>query len=260
MRSEAIGIIASGLAKAWNAQAVLPVFKNIGLEIEPGESVGIYGPNGSGKTTLLYVLSHLEPPDEGSVRYTPSSEECRPAFVFQDYRGSLFNWLNVFENITFQDRTMVNKPKSVLRKKVEELLTRYNLTHMEPLLAKYPYELSGGQCQLVAIARALFAEPDLLFLDEPFSALDIKNRKLLLTAIQELWCEHKPTILLVSHEIDEVLLTAQRLLLVGRSPMQIVGEWKLPWPLPREQSLIVTAEFERIRREITSRLLLGEQE
>jgi len=259
MKSEATGIIASGLTKAWNAQAALPVFKKIGLEIKPGEFVGIYGPNGSGKTTLLYVLSHLESPDQGSVRYTPSPGGCRPAFVFQDYRGSLFNWLNVFENIALQDQTVANKTKSVLCEKVEELLNRYGLTPLEPLLAKYPYELSGGQCQMVAIARALFAEPNLLFLDEPFSALDIKNRKLLLAAIQELWCKRRSTILLVSHEIDDVLLTAQRLLLVGRTPMQIISEWKLPWPLPREQSLIITAEFEQIQREVKSKLLLGEE-
>ncbi len=252
------GIIASGLAKAWSEDITSPVFDGIHMEVRPGEFIGICGPNGVGKTTLLYVLSKLEQPDQGKLSYVPASSKCRSAFVFQDYRGSLFNWLTVLENIGISKYAPGERARSTLCQEIEESLAECGLISLMPLLSKYPYELSGGQCQLVALARALFGKPNLLFLDEPFSALDVENRRVLITAIQELWCKRKPTTFIISHEIDDVLLTAQRLLVVAENPMRIVGEWTLPWPLPRKQSLILDTEYERIQREVKTKIFLGE--
>jgi len=258
MNKQSPGIEAKNISKSWGDNETLPVFENINLNISPGEFVGIYGPNGSGKTTLLYVLSKLEQASKGTVNYINSSKH-ESAFVFQDYKGSLYNWLKVFENIAFQKWFSEKEPKSSLVQDVKQLLSEYNLTALRPLLTKYPYDISGGECQLVALARAFFAKPALLFLDEPFSALDVKNRKLLLAALQQMWSTHKPTVLLVSHEIDDVLLTAQRVLAVGDNPMKIIGEWSLPWSLPRAQSLIVTDEFAKIQQEIKSKVYLGDK-
>ena len=258
MNKQSPGIEATNITKSWEDNKTPPVFESINLSISPGEFVGIYGPNGSGKTTLLYVLSKLEQASKGTVNYTNSSK-YQSAFVFQDYKGSLYNWLSVLENIVFQKSFIEKESKSSLIQDTKKLLSEYKLTSIEPLLLKYPYDISGGECQLVALARALFAKPAVLFLDEPFSALDVKNRRLLLAALQQMWNTYKPTVLLVSHEIDDVLLTAQRVLAVGDNPMKVIGEWSLPWPLPRDQSLIVTDEFVRIQKEIKLKVFLGDK-
>jgi NitT/TauT family transport system ATP-binding protein len=251
--------VAAHLKKTWDSRSKTLVFRDFDLEVKPGEFVSIFGGNGCGKTTLLYILAKLENPDAGTVAYFPTEDNQEMAFVFQDYRGALFNWLTVFENITFRCGDRRSVASRSLRKRVEDFLGRFELSALLELLDRYPYELSGGQCQLVAIARALLREPRVLFLDEPFASLDMANKNRLLLSIQSYWSEHRPTTFFVSHDIDDALLLAGRLVVVTGTPLRVVGEWNLDWPRPREVSFSVSHEFERVRREVKSTVLLGDQ-
>ncbi len=207
----------------------VPVLRNIDLTVMRGELMALLGPSGSGKTTLLRIIAGLERPDQGSGPILFDEEDIgsrdaadrRVGFVFQHY--ALFRHMTVFENIAFglRVRPRALRPSTAeIRQKVYQLL---QLIQLEDLADRYPHQLSGGQRQRVALARALAIEPRVLLLDEPFGALDARVRRELRRWLRRLHEELEVTILLVTHDQEEALETADRVVVMNSGRIEQVG-------------------------------------
>ena len=200
---------------------------DINLKIETGELVALLGPSGSGKTTLLRIIAGLEESDKGIILFdgldntNKKTKERKVGFVFQHY--ALFKQMNVFENVAFGLKVKKKKirlSKEKINEKVMELLT---LVKMENMANRYPNQLSGGQKQRIALARALAVEPKVLLLDEPFGALDAKVRKELRRWLRKLHEEFNITSVFVTHDQEEALDVADRIVVLNRGKIEQVG-------------------------------------
>lgn len=211
-----------------------PVFADVALQIRRREIVCLLGGSGCGKSTLLRVLAGLEPAAAGSVRFLDqplTRPHPRSALVFQ--QASLLPWLNVFDNAGF-GLDFKHQPAiapATRKARVETALAAVGLGERS---RAWPAELSGGQAQRVALARALAREPELLFADEPFSALDAITRAEMQRLLVELVHRWHAAVLLVTHDIDEAILVADRVLLMAGQPGRIRREWTVDIPHPRE--------------------------
>ena len=200
---------------------------NVSLSFKPGELTALLGPSGCGKTTLLRIIAGLERPDSGQVLLDDEDASARHVrerqvgFVFQHY--ALFKHMTVFENIAFGLRV---KPRSErpsetqIKAKVHQLL---ELVQLDWLADRYPPQLSGGQRQRIALARALAVEPKVLLLDEPFGALDAKVRKELRRWLRRLHDELHVTSIFVTHDQEEALEVADRIVLMNKGHIEQVG-------------------------------------
>ena len=169
--------------------------------------------------------------------------------------GSLYNWLSVEKNILFPVLAKRKNHEEELQKQLMEFLNKYSIRSLENILKKYPYEISGGEKQLVSIVRALFMNPELLVLDEPFSALDLKNREQMQQVLQQYWIDKKNITIMVSHDLDEALLLGERFLLVSGTPMRIINEWSLNGKRPRGMEQINKEKFIELRKDVIEKML-----
>ena len=213
-----------GIRKHFGA---LTVLDDVSLDVTSGDLVALLGPSGSGKTTLLRIIAGLEFPEAGSVWFGDEDVAARPArdrgvgFVFQHY--ALFRHMNVFENVAFGMRV---KPRSErpaeteIQRRVFDLL---RLVQLDGLAGRMPTQLSGGQRQRVALARALAVEPRVLLLDEPFGALDSRVRKELRRWLRQLHEELRLTTLFVTHDQEEALELADRVVVLNHGRIEQVG-------------------------------------
>ncbi len=209
---------------------------NVSLNIESGELVALLGPSGCGKTTLLRIIAGLETADQGSIHFSGENttdvhvRERQVGFVFQHY--ALFRHMTVFENIAFGLRV---KPRGLrpseaqINEKVHSLL---KLVQLDWLAGHFPSQLSGGQRQRIALARALAVEPRVLLLDEPFGALDAKVRKELRRWLRRLHDDLKVTSIFVTHDQEEALEVADRVVLMNRGKVEQIGSPQQVWDHP----------------------------
>jgi NitT/TauT family transport system ATP-binding protein len=210
------------------------------LSVDPGVIVALLGPSGSGKSTLLRMLSGLAKPSAGEVLWHGEPlGECSPnaAIVFQSF--ALFPWLTVLENV---EVPLLARGLEHMERHRRALRTLHSVG-LKGFETAYPKELSGGMKQRVGFARALAVEPEVLFMDEPFSALDVLTAENLRGELMELWLGKKiPTrsIFLVTHNIEEAVLLADRIIVLGRDPAKIRADFQVPFAQPRERS---SAEF-----------------
>lgn len=204
-----------------------PVLHDVNLSIASGELVALLGPSGSGKTTLLRIIAGLEWPEEGEVRFDGhnalqrSVGERNVGFVFQSY--ALFRHMSVFENIAFglRARSRSQRPSETeIRKRVNKLL---EIVQLQGFAGRLPNQLSGGQRQRVALARALAIDPGVLLLDEPFGALDAKVRKELRRWLRQLHREIHVTSVFVTHDQEEALEVADRVVVLDNGRIEQVG-------------------------------------
>jgi sulfate/thiosulfate transport system ATP-binding protein len=214
------------LTKTFNGFRALD---DVSLDVNTGELVALLGPSGSGKTTLLRVIAGLEEPDAGAGAVLFHDEDVagthvsrrRVGFVFQHY--ALFRHMTVFENVAFGLRVKPRRERpaeSEIRRRVGELL---DLVQLSGLARRYPHQLSGGQRQRVALARALPVDPKVLLLDEPFGALDAKVRKELRAWLRRLHEEIRVTTVFVTHDQDEALEVADRIVVMGHGRIEQIG-------------------------------------
>jgi NitT/TauT family transport system ATP-binding protein len=230
-------IRAVGIEKyyAQPSQNRIQVISATDLEILPGEILALLGPSGSGKSTMLRMLSGLSTPTAGQVYWhqTPIAEaEINVSIVFQSF--ALFPWLTVLQNVEAPLQARGVSPEE-RRDRSMKMLDTVGLDGFE---ASYPKELSGGMKQRVGFARALVVEPEVLFMDEPFSALDVLTAENLRSELLELWANKAiPTkaIFLVTHNIEEAVLLADRIVVLGRNPGHIRTDFRVQLPQPRDR-------------------------
>lgn len=234
-RETAIAIM--GLRKSFAGQ---PVYQGFDLDVRRGDILAIFGPNGCGKSTLINMAAGLLPKDGGEILYDGREVgEIRVGYVFQNYREALFPWLRAVDNIRYPLRRM-GLPAAAVEARVAGLAERFRVRFD---LNRYPYELSGGQQQLVSIMRALAVEPEVLFLDEPFSALDFETTLSLRGLLQRVLKDLGITTILVSHDLEESIVLADRLLMLTRRPTAVADDLMIPLPWPREAEALSSAAF-----------------
>jgi len=233
-----------------------PVLSDVSLTIERGEFVAIVGYSGSGKTTLVSLIAGLQKPDAGTVKLN-DLEITEPGpdrgVVFQNY--SLLPWLTVFENIALAvDQVFPNFSAEKRLQHVEKYIAMVNLTKARD---KKPAQLSGGMRQRVSVARALAMDPQILLLDEPLSALDALTRSTLQDEIERIWEADKKTVVLITNDVDEALLLADRIVPLTPGPGATLGESvTVSLARPRDRkSLNHDPEFKRLRALVTNQLL-----
>lgn len=210
--------------------------RDVSLDINSGELVALLGPSGCGKTTLLRIIAGLETPDQGAILFSGEDttevhvRERNVGFVFQHY--ALFRHMTVFDNVAFglRMKPRAQRPSEAqIKAKVHELL---NLVQLDWLADRYPSQLSGGQRQRIALARALAVEPKVLLLDEPFGALDAKVRKELRRWLRRLHDELHVTSIFVTHDQEEALEVADRVVLMNQGRIEQIGTPQQVWDQP----------------------------
>lgn len=211
--------------------------------LKPGEFVALVGPSGCGKSTLLRLAAGLEVPTAGSL-YWQGGSVYKTAMVFQEV--GLFPWLTVAENIAFG---LMGKEISA-QERHNRVAQRMDIMGLTEFANAYPHMLSGGMKQRVGIARALVTEPDLLLMDEPFSALDAQTRWLLEEELVRYWEACRPATLYVTHHIMEALRLADRIWVFSQRPGRIVGEYEVKIPRQARREVQATAELSRMERVI----------
>ena len=221
----------------------LSVLEDVNLSLHEGEIVGLLGRSGSGKSTLLRLIAGLNRPSGGDIVY--HGEPLRGpaagiAMVFQSF--ALFPWLTVLENVELGLEAL-GTPGREMRKRA---LAAIDLIGLDGFESAYPKELSGGMRQRVGFARAIVVHPDILLMDEPFSALDILTAETLRGDFLDLWCEGQmpiKSVLLVTHNIEEAVLMCDRILVFASNPGRVAQEMKIELPQPRDRA---DAAFRRV--------------
>jgi NitT/TauT family transport system ATP-binding protein len=229
------------LSKRFGGAGVYDAFD---LDIPRGELVAVFGPNGCGKSTLINMIAGLTAPDAGEILFAGKPlSAVKVGYVFQNYREALFPWLRAIDNIEYPLKLM-RLPRSECRARAERLVARLGV---KIDLQRYPYELSGGQQQLVSIMRALVVEPEILFLDEPFSALDYEMTLFMRDQLQRVFVETGTTTVLVSHDLEEAVYLADRILLLSRRPARIADYVVFDAPRPRSDATLSDPGFVRVK-------------
>ena len=228
--------------------------KNVSFSIEEGEFVSVIGSSGCGKSTLLSILEGINSPTEGEILINGepvTGTGTDRGVVFQHY--SLFPWMTARKNVAFGIR-QVNKTvsRSERYQLADESLEKVGLGQFKN---KYPSQLSGGMQQRVAIARALAMDTDILLMDEPFGAIDAKNRTILQELLLELWegdgSKERKTVVFVTHDIDEAILLSDKIVMMTANPGRVYREIKVPFDRPRNRTqLVQTKGYNKFRNEL----------
>jgi NitT/TauT family transport system ATP-binding protein len=228
------------------AGAHVTAVHDVSLEVQQGEFVSIVGPSGCGKTTILNMIAGFIPPSSGQILLdgrAVSGPGPDRGVVFQSF--ALFPWKTVLENVAFGPR-MRGRPRAECEKTAREFLGLVGLAHTE---GRYPAELSGGMQQRVGVARALANNPELLLMDEPFASVDAQTRMTLQEELTRIWQERKPTILFVTHDVEEAVFLANRVVVLSTG--RVLAELPVPLPRPRAwDRLIENADFKALAAQV----------
>lgn len=226
----------------------LEVLNNCNFNVKNGEFVCVVGPTGCGKTTFLNLLTCLIKPTSGEILIDGVEADPRAhnlAFVFQE--PTAYPWLTVRDNLGFA-MSLKKQSREKIHQKVKEIA---KLMGLEPDLDKFPHELSSSTEQKVVIGRAFAMEPDLLLMDEPYSQMDIKTRFYLEDEVIRLWDELGSTVLFITHNIEEAVYLADRILILSPKPASVKEEVVIDLPRPRD---ISSTEFIKIRSYVTEKI------
>lgn len=221
-----------------------PALEDVSFTVADSQVICVLGPSGCGKTTLLNVLAGFEAPASGRVmlRSRPiTGPGPDRAVVFQT--PALFPWLNVYRNIVY---AIPRRDRPRYRDRAHQLIDQVGLGGFEK---HYPYQLSGGMKQRVAIARALLKDPDVLLMDEPFGALDAQTRVTMQALLQDIWLSRQPTIIFITHDVEEAVFLADRVLVMSARPGRICQDIAVTFPRPRTADLLTDTRFNTLKKQ-----------
>ncbi len=240
----------TNVKKIWQGARGLAVeaISDVSMAVSSGEFVAILGPSGCGKSTLLELCAGLEPVSGGEILIDGekvTGPNPKAVMVFKEH--SLFPWLDVERNVSFGLK-MRNVSLNERWRRGREVLERVKLHKFS---RHYPHQLSGGMKQRVAIARALVGNPEFILMDEPFASLDFQTRVLMQQFLLEVWVGFKSTILFVTHQIDEAILLADRVVVMSAAPGRVLEEVKIGLPRPRRMT---DPDFNGYRVRLTSHM------
>jgi NitT/TauT family transport system ATP-binding protein len=233
-------------------RSTVTALSEVDLEVRRAEFVSIIGPSGCGKSTILRLISGLLKPSSGSVsvfglQVTQPRDDI--ALVFQ--RPTLLPWLNVVDNVTFPEKHKTGRVSKETSVRALEIL---EMVGLQDFLRKRPSELSGGMQQRVAIARALLQDPDILLMDEPFSALDALTRDELSVELLDILVRRPKTVVFVTHSIQEALLLSDRILVMSPRPGRVTETIAVPLPRPRGLDSMLDPLFSKMASDIRSKV------
>ena len=226
----------------------LKVLNDVSFDVHRGEFLCIVGPTGCGKTTFLNCITGLYDLTGGQILVEGEPVDTKKhniAYIFQEY--STMSWLTVEENVAFGLK-MKKKPKDVIAREVAEVLEMVGLTKYKDY---YPVELSTSMLQRVVIARAFAVKPDILLMDEPYGQLDVELRFRLEDELIKLWQKLGTTVIFITHNIEEAVYLAERILILTNKPTTIKEDFKVDLPRPRD---VTSPEFTKIRQYVTDQI------
>lgn len=223
------------------------IFDGFNLSVKQGQFVALMGANGIGKTTLLNVLAGLATYDSGKIELTNKHRGGhKVAYMMQNHHDGLFPWFKVWENIAlplkFEGMAEMKRYEAVV-----DLIKKYDITLP---LDHYPYQLSGGQKQLTLLLQSIIAKPSLILMDEPFSALDLITYKKIQTKLVEMWQAENPTIIYISHRIEDAVYLANRIIVMSADPTKIILDLENSLPYPRETGVVGNQEFSKLYKHL----------
>ncbi len=226
-------LVCRNVAKSYRAsRGPTQALQDVTFSVAAGEFVAIVGPSGCGKTTLLRLLAGLDRPTSGHISFSDGScakvSRLQRALIFQEH--GLFPWMTVVDNVAFGLETQ-GVERRERRERARAFLAQVGLG---AFAYSYPHELSVGMRQRVAIARAFLTRPDLLLMDEPFSALDAQSRLVMQEELLRIWKSHQATVVYVTHDIEEAILLGDRVLVMSGHPSRIREEIRIPLGRPRD--------------------------
>ncbi|MDO8626540.1 MAG: ABC transporter ATP-binding protein [Candidatus Magasanikbacteria bacterium] len=230
-----------------NKQGSHQIIERVDFDVMKGEIVAILGPNGSGKSTLLKALAGLQTVTSGQIILL--SKDLKIGMVFQNASQSLYPWYSIKKQICMFAKISGCKSPELSAKKMVDLFGLGSMDHL------FPYQLSGGLMQLVAMARTMVTKPDLLLLDEPFSSLDYFTTMRLLFKVRNIIKQEKSATIFVTHSPEEALLFADRILLLSKSPGKIVGEVDVKLKSERSQECVLDGYFVEQKQKLLSQLV-----
>jgi len=239
----------------------LTVFDGLDCRIERRSFLSIIGPSGCGKSTLLKLISGLETPSGGEILFNDRPVQGPPKgmiYVFQQYTKSILPWRTVVENVGFGLPAQRSVSFKEARQRCHEYIDLVGLNGYEDY---YPYQLSGGMQQRVCIARALICEPDVLLMDEPFSAVDAMTRAILQELVLKIWDTLPITVLFVTHDVDEAVLLSSRIISLGRAGAGIMQDVPIDLPQPRDQiATRADPRFTELRQKLFASIFVQEKQ
>ena len=234
----------------------LKVLNEISFNARKGEFISLLGPSGCGKTTLLTIIAGFQRADEGSIKvkqekvHKPGPER---GFVFQNY--ALFPWMSVKDNITFPMK-QIKMDKNEIKDRTDHLL---RLAHLEGKENLYPHQISGGMKQRTALVRALATTPEVLLMDEPLGALDYQMRQNLQSELEEIWLVDKPTVVMVTHDVDEAVYLSDRVIVMSNDSGKIVEDISISLNRPRDRKASEYQKYTSILTEALSGMNLRKE-
>lgn len=248
------GLAVRSITKSFGAgDGEVRVLDGISIDVEEGEFVAVVGPSGSGKSTLLNAIAGFVPPDTGELIVNgkpvrePGPSRC---VVFQEY--AIFPWLSVRRNIDFGTRLRAWKGSPADRSRIVDHYL--SLMGLEAFADALPKTLSGGMRQRVAIARAYAVDPEILLMDEPFAALDAQTREQMQEALLEINKKERRTVLFVTHQVEEAIYLADRVVVMTNRPTRVQEVVPVPWGPDRPHALKTDPAFIELRRHIEDKL------
>ena len=222
-----------------------PLYDNFDLDIPKHQIVSVFGPNGCGKSTLINMIAGLVVPDRGQILFDGKTlKDTKIGYVFQNYRDALFPWMRTIDNIAYPLR-LEGRSSEQVAQRLDELVASFDVKFD---LRRYPYELSGGQQQTASIMRALAPRPEVLFLDEPFSALDFEMTLFIREKLQEVFMQTGTTMVLVSHDLEEAVYLADRVLLLTKRPTRVAEILHYSDPRPRTVATLSQPSFVSMKK------------
>ncbi len=233
----------------------LQVLDGVDVAVDANEFVSVIGPSGSGKSTLFNIIAGLVAPDSGRVLVDGNDVTGRSGHVgYQMQKDLLLGWRTVLENVVLGPE-LARRPRAQAIARAHELMRRFGLDGFENF---YPAALSGGMRQRAALMRTILCDKQVWLLDEPFGALDALTRADLHEWLLGIWREFRRTIVLITHDPEEAVFLSDRIYVTTSRPLRIKGVIEVDLPRPRDQEILASAEFTRIRRDVLRLVREGE--